>query len=454
MVVLTSPRIVKEVLDLRGSSTADRPDTHIGSIVTGGLDITIAHHGPAWKKMRRALHDVLTKEACMNHLPIQRAEATQLMYDLLVTPERFYTHLRRYASSVIMCVSFGIHCDRYEHPYIEDFYDTLRKWEALMGPGGHPPVDMFPILKYVPERWAKWKSVSREIRDNQTKLRYALMDACTRRIKDDRRNGCFLEHILDHQQEYGLTDEMVGHVGSALMQAGADTTAVYLQMFVLCMIAHPEIQRRAQKEIDSVIGKDRTPVFDDINDLPYVRAIIDEVHRFRPITPTALPHKAMEDERVDNYLLPKGALIFMNTWGIYHDDNLFENPDIFNPDRFLRSEFGTKPGVDISNFRNDLVFGAGRRICPGSHLATNSIILNVMNLLWAFELSSPKDPNTGESTPVDLNDLTTGVLIMPKPFKCQITPRSETRAELIRTEFAEAKATFSCFEHDLVTMQT
>ena len=64
------------------------------------------------------------------------------------------------------------------------------------------------------------------------------------------------------------------------MEGGADTTAMFLQFFVLCMLANPEVKLKAQDEIDRVIGHSRSPELEDIEDLPYIRAIINEVAPF------------------------------------------------------------------------------------------------------------------------------------------------------------------------------
>ncbi len=79
--------MVHELLDVRSASTSDRPPNHFIEITTGGLNLVLARYSNEWKLIRRAVHEILTLEACMNHLPIQRAEPNQLMYDLLKQPE-------------------------------------------------------------------------------------------------------------------------------------------------------------------------------------------------------------------------------------------------------------------------------------------------------------------------------------------------------------------------------
>lgn len=391
----------------------------------------------------------LTKEACNRHAPIMRAEATQLMYDLLKQPERFLTHVERTTASVILSTVFGMRCPRYESSIISDFFQSQRRWEAVLEPGAHPPVDLIPVLKYVPERWASWKTLCRDIRRRQQKLYLGLRDHCEDRIKEKRRNGCFMEDVIDQQEKLGLNREMIGYVGGACLEGGSDNSSIYLHAFLCCIIAFPEVQARAHKEIDEVIGSNRTPTMDDIEHLPYVQAIMKELHRFRPVVPLSLPHASTADEMIDGYLVPAGSMIFMNVYGISHDEEAFEKPEVFMPERFLESEFGTKPGADNTARRNDFAFGAGRRVCPGIQLGTNTVTLNIMNLLWAFEFKPAKDPQTGKEIPVSADDFTHGLVTGPLPFKAEITPRSQSHIDLIRSEYAAARSVFSQFEQEL-----
>lgn len=80
------------------------------------------------------------------------------------------------------------------------------------------------------------------------------------------------------------------------------------------MTLHPEVQRRAQEEIDRVVGTDRLPAFDDRAGLPYVEAVVQEVYRTHPIAPMGLPHVTTADDVYGGYLIPRGAIIIPNIW--------------------------------------------------------------------------------------------------------------------------------------------
>ncbi|KAL0565801.1 hypothetical protein V5O48_016223 [Marasmius crinis-equi] len=240
---------------------------------------------------------------------------------------------------------------------------------------------------------------------------------------------------------------MTGYLGGALLEGGSDTTSQFLHTMILAMIIYSEVQQKAQAELDRVVGPNRLPTLEDFPSLPYVQAIIRETHRIRPVAPL-IPHASTALEEYNGYLIPEGSIIFVNIWGIYHDPDIYDDPETFNPERYLKTENGTRSGVDGSDLRPNLQFGCGRRICPGIHLAQNSINLDTMRLLWAFTFSRATDPRNGKDIDVslDLKNYSKGLITGPLPFKASITPRSSATAETIEREFRDATDTFAKFE--------
>lgn len=141
----------------------------------------------------------------------------------------------------------------------------------------------------------------------------------------------------------------------------------------------------------------------------------------------------------------------MNVWGLHHDPLRFLNPDSFDPDRYkgrvlLAPEYAAS--ADFEN-RDHYAYGSGRRICPGIHLAERNLFLAMAKMLWAFSFAEKRDLQ-GKVIPVDANAATgysSGFLHCPKPFDCEIKPRSEARRETILKEYAQAeKNIFSQYE--------
>lgn len=448
-VVLTSMDAVKELMERRSGSTVDRPPNFMADDITGGLNMVLARYGENWRILRKAAHAILTPNAVAAHVPIQIAESIQVMYDFLKTPEHFYTHLRRYSNSVIMSVLYGKRCPRYETREAILFFEAQHLWELALEPGAHPPIDILPFLRYIPRRWASWKGLCEDTRKLQRDLYFGLLEECEEKVGKGEENGCYMEEIIKRREELGLDRELAGYFGGVMIEGGSDTTSSFFQSLCLLLTAFPEAQRKAQEEMDRVVGDQRIPSLDDAARLPYIQAIVKETHRMRPVAPLAIPHSNREAEQYRGYLIPEGSTIFVNNWGMFHDPEIFEDPEIFNPDRYIGNEFGTKVGVDISSFRENIPFGYGRRICPGIHLANNSLILNTMNLIWAFNFEHAVDPSSGEPIPVDISNYQKGILTAPKPFKCKITCRSPKRAEIIEREFRDAIHIFENFEGNL-----
>lgn len=121
--------------------------------------------------------------------------------------QQSFKSVQRFSASVILSVVFGKRAPQFTTKEVEAFFHSQHIWLHLVFPGHFAPVDQFPILKYFPEPLAQWKPVVREVRHLQRKLYFGLLDETERRKED---NGCFMEAILEHAQEWGLDREMVG----------------------------------------------------------------------------------------------------------------------------------------------------------------------------------------------------------------------------------------------------
>lgn len=204
--------------------------------------------------------------------------------------------------------------------------------------------------------------------------------------------NCWMAKIIERND--GLNDESLAWNGGVMMEGGSDTTSGALLTFVLSCVLYPEAVAKAHAELDKVIGQDRSPTIEDIKNLPYCRAFILEVMRFRPTAPAGVPHVLTKEETYKGYVLPAGSLVVGNTWAVLHDENSYDDPDNFHPERFIKNEFGVKESNE--DWRNTFPYGAGRRICLGMHLAENSLAITIPKLLWAFNYGRAKDESGTE----------------------------------------------------------
>ena len=140
---------------------------------------------------------------------------------------------------------------------------------------------------------------------------------------------------------------------------------------------HPEAVRKAQSELDEVIGQDRLPTLEDAANLPYCLAFIKEVLRWRPVAPAGVPHLSTREEFYAGYRIPAGSIVIINTWGINRHPEHFDELDKFEPERFVKHPLGLKEGLNSDGFSEYILlgFGAGRRVCLGQDVADQSLKL-------------------------------------------------------------------------------
>ncbi|KAF8813428.1 putative cytochrome P450 monooxygenase [Phlegmacium glaucopus] len=437
MIVISSPSGVKDILDTTGSLTAGCPRSLLQLSTDGHYMVMESASTGVWRRARKAFQTFLTAEAVDSHSPTQEAESIQLLYDLLTSPEELYTHIMRTTMSMMTSLLYGRRFPEFKHSQGEAYFRGIKLANELNDTARFPPVEIMPWIKYIPRWLAPWTTHLDLMKLERNRLFDSLLDECDQAVKMGRGTGCYIEKVLDRKEELGLSRKDISFLGAVLMDGGAVTSASFLKAFVLALLSYPECQQRIQTEIDTVIGSARMPSLADYEQLPYLQAFVDEIHRFRPIKPIALPHMATEDITYKGYVIPKGTLLFMNTWGIMHDPDLFEEPETFRPERFLENKFGTKPGADIKYFRNNFGFGAGRRICPGERMGRRTIALNAINLVWAFNFSPLKA--TEHFTLAMDRYIEPGVELGPKPFVCDVKVRDNWRAAMTRSSFSASQ---------------
>ncbi|KAG8902774.1 hypothetical protein FRB99_004136 [Tulasnella sp. 403] len=236
--------------------------------------------------------------------------------------------------------------------------------------------------------------------------------------------------------------------GGALFEAGVEPVASFLHHFVALLALHPEVLQRCHQEMDQEIGINRSPMPEDMETLRYLRAVIKEVMRFRPLKPFAIPHASTEDQIFRGYLIPHDSAIFVNVWGILHDPNIFDQPELFNPDRYILSPLGIRQCLDESEYAilDGLEFGFGYRACPGRRLGQTAIELAAAKLLWGFTFSIAVD-GQGKRGGFDYNALPKGPTLT-LPFDCTIQPRSAAHADVIEAEYKNAMSTLGNYNHE------
>ncbi|KAG8954824.1 hypothetical protein FRC03_011345 [Tulasnella sp. 419] len=405
--------------------------------------------------MRKAVTELTKPSLRLHHRPILVAEVSQLLYDTSENPLDLYHHLRRFGISLLFSIVGGVRVQHVNSDLCIKYFELLRMVAAISEPGNAPPVELLPILNYVPDMFVRnWKARCAMIDNKFQGILSSMVDSSEKRLKEGCPNDCFIEMMMRNRDEWDLDRETIIGITGGLALGGVVTITSLLQFMVLLAVAHPQFQRKVHEELDRVIGVDRTPTLDDMPSLPYLNAFIRETQRFRITGPLGIPHFAQEDQFYGGYLIPKGSTLIMNLWGALHDPAVFDDPDSFNPERFIRSPHGIKSGAEETisaeamKRLETLNFGAGRRKCVGLPMAVDVLVIAAANLFWAFEFCHLVN-DYGEKTEADLWAFTSGSSNDPLPFKCKTRSRSQGHVEIIKQNFADSLPLFEMFQREL-----
>ncbi|KAL0565568.1 hypothetical protein V5O48_016458, partial [Marasmius crinis-equi] len=386
MIILNSKKVALDLLESRSNIYSNRPHSVLlDDLRDLGDEVFRSQADEAhFKTHRRMMHSGLGPRAVREYQPLQIQETNTMLRSLADEPDHFIAHLRRNAGAVIMKVAYGYTVtdkDDYFIRLVERYFDIME--ETVTVPF---MVEFFPSLQYLPSwfPFLGFRRAEKLLRDNEP---YTIpFDWSKRQFESGNYLDSFFARFYQKEDGSILSEaeqRTLMRVCGALYIGGADTTVATLIAFVYLMETHPEIQKRAQAEIDAATGGERLPLPEDEDKAPYLAAVIKETLRWSPVAPLGLIHSVNQDDIYDGYLIPKGSQVVANIWGITHDADMYPNPDVFDPDRHL----GANPQQDPFNF----VFGFGRRTCPGSHMAQRSLFQNTSNILAVFNIEKKMD---------------------------------------------------------------
>ncbi|KAI3907496.1 hypothetical protein MKW92_049335, partial [Papaver armeniacum] len=177
-----------------------------------------------------------------------------------------------------------------------------------------------------------------------------------------------------------------------LILGASDTTSIALTWVLSLLLTHPDVLKKAQNELDTLVGKERNVEGPDINDLVYLQAIVKETLRLYPSAPLSVLHEAIEDCIIGGYKVRTGTRLLVNLWKLHRDPRVWSNPLEFKPERFLPQldgGAGENTNMDFSGQDFEyLPFGSGRRMCPGINFACQTLHMVLARLLHAFDFST------------------------------------------------------------------
>ncbi|KAF9558598.1 cytochrome P450 [Agrocybe pediades] len=385
-------------------------------------------YGEAWKERRRIFQSYFHPNNTALFRPCQLKFVREMLPRILKSPNDLLPISRHTIGAIAMSLAYGLNIKPENDPFIKLAEEAAGTISAVAVPGAFL-VDMIPVLKYVPE-WVPGAGFKRKARAWR-KIQERFRDAPYQQAMDDMASGTAKPSFastsisnIDRSSDVIHQEKVIKDTAGIVFAGAADTTLTSIHNFFVAMLCYPEVQKKAQQELDQVL-KGRLPEFNDEPDLPYLGALVKEVIRWKPVTPIAIPRYATADDVYNGYYIPKGSIVIGNAWAMLYDEKHYPEPHTFNPERFLKNGELNPDVLDPA----EVAFGFGRRICPGRHLALSVLWLTAATILSTFNITKEKEEDGTTKEPSI--EYLSGLIYRPRPFRCTIAPRCKAAEELI-----------------------
>ncbi|EOA22871.1 hypothetical protein CARUB_v10003602mg [Capsella rubella] len=421
-VVVNSPALAREILKDQDINFANRDVPLTGRAFSyGGLDLVLLPYCAEWKMLRKVcVLKLLNRKTLDSFYELRRKEVrerTKYLYQKgqEESPVNLEDQLFLTMMNLTMNMLWGGSVKAEEMESVgTEFKGVISEIIRLLG---EPNVsDFFPMVaRFDLQGLVKKMHVC--ARELDAILNGAIEKMQLLRSRDGECKD-LLQHLMKLKEEEAdsevpITLNHVKAVLSDMVLGGTDTTTNTIEFAMAELIRNPKLMKRAQQELDDVVGKDNIVEESHITRLSYIVAIMKETLRLYPTIPLLVPHCPAETAVVGGYSIPKNTKTFINVWSIQRDPNVWDNPNEFCPGRFLDKKACDFSGTDY----RFLPFGSGRRMCAGIALAEMMVLYTLATLLHSFDWKIP------EGHVLDLEEKFGVVLKLKTPLVVLPVPR-------------------------------
>ncbi|KAI0754738.1 cytochrome P450 [Daedaleopsis nitida] len=432
LMIIDDPKIAIELFEKRSAVYSSRAPSVITESCGWDWDLGFLPYGRKWRSRRRMFWQHFHPGVIDRYYPVQEDAARRLLVRVLSSSsEKLVDDIRYSLGEVLIRAAYGLQSTDTNDKYIALIEDAMTSMDLMVAPGTNT-LDLFPLLTRVPT-WLPGTSLLRRMKHYRTltsQIRELPWVDSKEAISTGKASPSMATALIEelyHQQDDAQLEDTVKDVLAVAYAAGIDTTFVSTCAFFVAMSLHPDVQRKAQAELDAVIGDSRLPELTDREKLPYVNAVVKELQRWHVVTPLGVPHVNVEDDQYEGHFIPKGSLLMVNAWSMLHDEEMYPDPERFDPERYLEN------GIPKSSPIRDpatVAFGFGRRICPGRYFAETTLFIYIALALHTLDITPPVDEH-GRPIQVEVkpsNDLISRL----EDCRCTVKPRSMVAENLIR----------------------
>ncbi|XP_034710717.1 cytochrome P450 89A2-like [Vitis riparia] len=438
-VFISTNSLAHQALIQNGAIFSDRPHSQptYAVISRNGHNVSCAHYGPTWRLLRRNLTLEILHPSRIRLYSHARKWALEILKSRLQCHSESVPVMDHFLYTMFCLLVFMCFGCKLDEGHIQEIGSVVHRLTASFI--SFQPLNFWPMVGKIlfRKRWREFLQICKDEEEVLIPLirgRQRLNHDMQRKQKQDSNDLSssskdyfisYVDTLLDLQlpdEKRKLNEGEIVSLCSEFLGAGTDTTSTALQWIMANLVKYPHIQVKLFEEIMGVVGVGEKEVKEeDLQKMPYLKAVILEGLRRHPPGHFVSPHSVTQDVVLDGYIIPKNTIVNFMVAEIGRNPNVWEDPMEFKPERFLNKN-GDGDGGEVFDITGSseikmMPFGAGRRMCPGYGLAMLHLEYFVANLVWSFEWKAV------EGDEVDLSEKQELSTVMKNPLKARLSPR-------------------------------
>ncbi|KAL2243908.1 UNVERIFIED_CONTAM: cytochrome [Sesamum indicum] len=387
--VVSSADAAREIMKTHDLIFADRPQSSVSRrLLYNFKDVSVAPYGEYWRQLKSiCVLQLLSNKRVQSFRSIRDEETALLVNKIRKSsfPVNLSEMFAELTNDVVCRSAFGRKFSEGENS--KKFLSLLIELLELLG--SFPIGNFIPVLSWISRVNgfdARVDKVSKELDEFLEGVIKERMET----PNEDKNGANFVDILLDIYQSnssgVSIDRDSIKAIILDVFAAGTDTTATVLEWAMTELLRHPSVMKKLQIEVREIV-KDKQDITDnDLEKMQYLKAVIKETLRFHTPIPLLVPRQARKDVKIMGYDISAGTMVITNAWAISRDPVSWDEPEKFEPDRFLNSSIDFK-GLDFEL----IPFGAGRRGCPGIAFAMATTEFVLANIVQKFNWKLPDE---------------------------------------------------------------
>ncbi|KAJ8121150.1 hypothetical protein ONZ43_g2325 [Nemania bipapillata] len=418
VVVVNSAAAAKALFQANSQALSSRPMTysfHKGAPSTASFTIGASPYDESLKRKKKGAAVALNRPAVQSYIPYLDLETKSFLKDLLhfgkmgKAPIDPLPMIQRMSLSLVTTINWGVRVPSIEDNLFNEIVyveEELNRTRSTIG----NPADHIPLLRLNP--FSQVSATSKSLRQRRDKYMAKFDGEVVQGVNQGANSRpCVQASMLKYKEET-LTDAELRSISLSMTSGGFETVSNSVHWTIGHLALHPELQDKAYEAIEE-FTKSGFPEAADDQKCAYIFGLAKEALRYFTVIPLVLPRVSIKEVYHEDVLIPTGSTVYMNAWACNRDPELWSDPEVFRPERWLE-----KPDAPV------FTFGLGYRMCSAHLLATRELYLIFMRLLSSFRLEASGeircDPREDLKNPRDL-------IMAAKPYQVFCVPRDEKK---------------------------